>query len=157
MVKQTTYHQATVISLAALVVLLVVVLIVNGGFGVDPASSARSTVEQFGRQMQKVSLLAPDASSTIATVYSPYATPEIIVMWQSDLENAPGKLTSSPWPDHIDILQIAKDDDGAYEVQGKVIEVTSTGPANTYQIALKLRRQADGKLLITGFTKIVAQ
>jgi hypothetical protein len=75
-------------------------------------------------------------------------------------ERAPGRLTSSPWPDRIDIISIDRDDDGAYDVQGSIIEITSTevgtqNIANQYPIAIKVRNQ-NGKWVMTGFTKAIS-
>src|SRR5690606_39249822 len=38
---------------------------------------------------------------------------------------APGRLVSSPWPDRIEISAVVRLPDGAYEVEGRILEVTS--------------------------------
>src|SRR3989344_3650108 len=62
MVQQSTYRLATILSLVAVALLIIGVVVVNKGFRIDPSSSARSTVLQFGTEMQKVSLLSSDAT-----------------------------------------------------------------------------------------------
>jgi hypothetical protein len=79
-------------------------------------------------------------------------TSELIEKWIRDPMNAPGRLTSSPWPDRIEILAIDKLAEDRYEVKGEVIEVTSTektedGIAAKRPITLAVRK-IDGRWLI---------
>ena len=66
-------------------------------------AAASSTVASFGKLLQQVSIMAPNASSTIASTYAPYVDPALLKQWESDPKNAPGRVVSSPWPDHISI------------------------------------------------------
>jgi len=154
MVNQKIYRNATLIALIVVVLLVVGVLVVNKGFGVDRSSSARSSVTQFGLEMQKVSLLSPDASSTIATIYGPLATKEMIRAWQEDIEHAPGRLTSSPWPAGIDIINISKQGSG-YIVSGNVVFATSDGVVGTTPVVIQVV-PVDGKWLIGAYQEQVA-
>lgn len=74
----------------------------------EDKSAVTSLVEQFGQKLQMVSLLAP--ADTVRQVmqeqYSAYVTPDLLAKWQSDPQNAPGRLTSSPWPDRIEISSL---------------------------------------------------
>ncbi|HEY4499266.1 MAG TPA: hypothetical protein VJH94_04375, partial [Candidatus Paceibacterota bacterium] len=81
-------------------------------------------VKEFGLELQKVSLLDPSASSTIAALYSPYVAPELVAVWQKNPEGAPGRLTSSPWPDRIEVVRTTPQGEG-YIMQGAVILMTS--------------------------------
>lgn len=137
MVEQTTYRWITAGILAFVLMLIGVVLIMNGGFGIDPSSSARSTVEEFGAQMRIVSLMDPNASSTIATSYGTLVTTELLQRWQNDPENAPGRLTSSPYPDHIEIENISKQGSG-YIVSGAVVYMTSTGESSRAPVVMQI-------------------
>ena len=85
-------------------------------------------VEDFGSKLQTVSLLAPEdiVKKSIQENYGDYVTPELLAEWQSDPQQAPGRLASSPWPDHIKIEAIKKKSEFEYEVNGKIIEITST-------------------------------
>lgn len=99
----------------------------GGTSGPSPVSgeaAASSTVAQFGKVLQQVSIVAPDASSTIAQVYAPYVEPSLLAQWEADPESAPGRVVSSPWPDHIRIDSIAPQGSG-YAVQGALVFMTS--------------------------------
>lgn len=116
----------------------------------------RQVIADFGKKLNMVSLAAPKeiAARSIREQYAPFISPELLAAWEADPEKAPGRLTSNPYPDRIDIVLVEKEGD-AYVVQGKVIEVTSSEPAKTafeYRVAIKLRKQGD-RWVITGFTK----
>ena len=89
-------------------------------------------VKGFGSKLQFVSLLAPKdiLKKNMQEFYGDYVSPELIEKWVNDPLNAPGRLTSSPWPDRIEILSIVKLSDLKYEVNGKIIEITSTEQEN---------------------------
>lgn len=119
----------------ALTILAVVVLI-GAALGVylikqaptaqDDEKAVRALVIEFGTKLKDVSLLGPTASEDIQNVYRPYATTALITRWQNDLSQAPGRTTSSPWPDRIEIGSVAKAAD-KYRVEGVIIEVTNEG------------------------------
>ncbi len=85
-------------------------------------------VKGFGSKLQFVSLLAPKEilEKNMREYYGDYVSPELIGKWVKDPLNAPGRLTSSPWPDRIEILSIVKLSESKYEVKGEIIEITST-------------------------------
>lgn len=85
-------------------------------------------VEEFGKKLQNVSILAPQeiVSKGIQENYSTFVSPSLIEKWQSSPEAAPGRMLSSPWPDRIDNMINEKLSETEYEVQGEIIEVTST-------------------------------
>ena len=91
-----------------------------------------SLVEGFGSKLQTVSLLAPKdiLEKSMQENYSDFVSQELLAKWINDPLNAPGRLTSSPWPDRIEILTIEKSAKYEYEVKGKIIEVTSTEKAS---------------------------
>ncbi len=137
MVEQSTYRRITVGILAIIIVLVGALLIKNGGFGIDPASSARTVVEEFGAQQQKVSLLEPQASSTMAEAYGPFVAPDLLAHLQADLDRAPGRRTSSPYPDHIDITTITKQGAG-YIVSGSVVHMSATGESGRTPVIMQV-------------------
>ncbi len=149
MVKQTTYRWVTAGILALILILIGTVLYMNDGFGINPSSSARSAVEEFGTHLQNVSLLAPDATSTMATTYGPFVTPELLQSWEANPQDAPGRLTSSPYPDRIEITRIDKQGSG-YIVNGTVVYLTSTGEAGRAPVVIQIIPQ-DGKWLIAAY------
>ncbi len=124
----------------------------------------RNLISQFGDKMKTISLLAPknELIKSIEDNYGPYISPELLAGWRMHPEWAPGRLTSSPWPSRIKILLLERQDNGSYEAQGKIMEMTSVEEAGGGEIdsgqyaALKIRKQND-KWIITGFTKAVPQ
>ena len=116
--------------------------------------AVENIVESFGKKLQEVSLLAPEEvlEKSMKESYGDFVTSELIEKWITDPMNAPGRLTSSPWPDRIEILAIDKLAEDRYEVKGEVIEVTSTektedGIAAKRPITLAVRK-IDGRWLI---------
>jgi len=83
-------------------------------------------VENFGRQLQFVSLLAPEhiVKQSIRDYYGQWVAPQLLESWLSDPSTAPGRQVSSPWPDRIEIGEINAVSERAYEVTGKIIEIT---------------------------------
>lgn len=125
----------------ALIIIVAVIAVVCGatiiagviGTGSVPQTSgadmASSTVASFGQTLQNVSLLAPNASSTIATTYAPYVDPALLKQWEANPESAPGRVVSSPWPDHIQITSVTPQGAG-YVVDGNLIFMTSNSAEN---------------------------
>lgn len=119
--------------LAALVILLIIggaYLISKTPFQVDQQSAVRNVVEQFGKELSDVSLLAPknDVAAQMQAHYDEYVAMPLLITWMNDPLHAPGRLTSSPWPDRIDIGSIEQIGEGpVYHVEGQLIEVTNEG------------------------------
>ncbi|HVV39253.1 MAG TPA: hypothetical protein VHD31_02910 [Candidatus Paceibacterota bacterium] len=127
--------------------------------GTADEQAVRSVVTNFGKQLQMVPLTASsdDIASAVDRYYKPYIAPELLEKWEAAPANAPGRFTSSPWPDHIDILTTSKNPDGSYVVEGSVVEITSAeveqgGSSDTYPVELKLENR-DGKWLITDYAR----
>ena len=118
--------------------------------GGEELSSVRDTVTNFGGVLKRVSLLAPDAATQIEEVYAPYVAEELLSVWKADLEKAPGKRTSSPYPEGIEVVTITKNQNGSYTVNGNIREVTSTGVAGVLPVELILLNR-EGKWLITSY------
>lgn len=113
-----------------------------------------SLVENFGKTLQLVSLLAPEdvVRESIKEHYAEFVTPELLEAWQNDPQQAPGRLGSSPWPDRIEILEVEKLSDDAYQVKGEIIEITSVelqqgGVAAKRPITLEVRKTGDRWLI----------
>jgi len=106
----------------------------------------RALVEAFGRTLKNVSLLAPDAAASIEANYGPFVSRELLERWKQDPQSAPGRTVSSPWPDRIQIQNIAKTGRGQYVVEGLILEVTSEdleqgGAAAKRAITLSVRKE----------------
>lgn len=93
-------------------------------------SSIRATVDAFGRRLQNVSLLAPDAAEQMRLQYSQYVSPALLASWMSDPRKAPGRLVSSPWPDHIEVDSLVMQAPDRCVITGSVIELTSVEAVN---------------------------
>ena len=123
----------------------------NGG----EIAEIRDLVTNFGERLQGVSLLAPDASQEIQNQYSNFVTPGLLEMWMNDVSKAPGRRVSSPWPDHIEITTLSKEDSDSYELTGYVIEITSTevvnGGAATRIPVRMVVQKVQGRWYIAGY------
>jgi hypothetical protein len=84
-------------------------------------------VKDFGRNLQNVSLLAPEdvVKKSLEENYGDFISEALLSKWINDPESAPGRMVSSPWPDRIEILSVEKSSESEYEVKGEIIEVTS--------------------------------
>jgi len=80
--------------------------------------------------------------------YKDFVAPSLLAEWKNDPSKALGRLTSSPWPDRIEIDEVEKISDDAYLVQGYIIEMTSTGETTIKRrVALSVEKN-DGRWLI---------
>lgn len=93
----------------------------------NPAGEILNIVKEFGTRLQLVSLLAPQDAlkESLANQYGDLVTPELIEKWLANPMTAPGRLTSSPWPDRIEVNSITKLSDESYRVEGEIVEITS--------------------------------
>lgn len=117
----------------------------------DTEAEVRQLVEDFGTRLQNVSLLAPDAGEQMATHYAALVTPELLAAWQADPLNAPGRQTSSPWPDRIDILSMEQLDAQTYAVSAEIVEATSDNPDVHRQPVEITVSRVNGEWLISAY------
>jgi hypothetical protein len=127
------------------------------GSSIDPQVAL--VITQFGKSMRYVTLTAPalDIRDSVAKYYAPYVTPELLSVWRANPRKVPGRSSSSPWPDRIEIHSVEPQGDGSYIVRGIVIEVTSSelvngGIAGAYPVTMRLARH-DKNWLIMQFEK----
>jgi hypothetical protein len=123
------------------------------------ADAVRSVVTQFGARLQQVSLLAPDAAGTLDAAYGPFVSPALLASWKKDPSRAPGRLTSSPWPDRIEIDRLIRTRAG-YTVTGRLVymtgnEVEHGGVAGMDVVVIHLRR-IGGRWLISAYAVVHA-
>lgn len=90
-------------------------------------AAIRQLVADFGSRLKNVSLLAPAAvlKENLKESYAGRVAPELLAKWQDDPDNAPGRVTSSPWPEAIAINTVEKTADLCYEIKGDIISMTS--------------------------------
>lgn len=112
-------------------------------------------VEGFGEQLKMVPLLASEdlLKEYMNEYYKDYVSEELIKKWLKDPVAAPGKLTSSPWPEYIDVLSAEKIEEQEYRVIGNIIELTSEeveygGIAATREITLEVVKKDDKWLIV---------
>jgi hypothetical protein len=103
---------------------------------VDPNKEVETVVQKlvtdFGSKLKNVSLLAPEdvLKNSIQESYGDLVSPALLATWQSDLKNVPGRGTSSPWPERIEIISMEKISDSRYEIKGEIIRMTSVEMVN---------------------------
>jgi hypothetical protein len=125
---------------------------------VEQTEEVKSVVVEFGTKLKNVSLQLPkeELQKAMMDNYGPYVSQDLLGVWQNDPSLAPGRQTSSPWPEKINILSVTKIDDQSYAVEANVIEVTSAEKegevAGVLPIGLGLEF-LDGKWIITEFRK----
>ncbi|HEX2167969.1 MAG TPA: hypothetical protein VHG09_12115 [Longimicrobiales bacterium] len=121
----------------------------------DPA--VREVVEEFGRRLNHVSLLAPDSivEAAMREAYAPFVTAELLDRWIADPASAPGRQVSSPWPQRIEVRSTADAADAQCRVEATVIHVTSadTSTSAVREAVRILVRDVDG-WRISGFERV---
>jgi len=128
----------------------------------DDINKIKTLVEDFGKVLINVSLLGPSdlLEQDMKKYYGPFLSEELISQWIKEPSNALGRLTSSPWPDHIEIIDIKKINADKYEVSCNVVEITSVemeqgGYADKYSVVFTVER-IDDNWLITEVIKETA-
>ncbi len=121
-------------------------------------TEVRSLVNEFGKKLQLVTLLASgeERKAAMDAAYGAYVAPELLTKWYPEGEVALGRHSSSPWPDRIDIVEV-RPVDGNFVVEANVIEVAndvsgSTTAAAVYPITLSLEKR-DGEWRIVKMEK----
>ena len=140
-----------------LLIILVLAIAVSGAYlwnnqKKQDEIAVRSAVEGFGKVLKNVSLLAPQEvlGQSLEQNYKDFVTPSLLEEWKNDPSKALGRLTSSPWPDRIEIDEVEKISDNAYLVQGYIIEMTSTGETTIKRhVALSVVKNNDRWLIIS--------
>jgi hypothetical protein len=136
----------------------ILLLVAAGLYLMNPSATgspetAQQLVEEFGTHLKNVSLLAPEGelAASMQREYGDLVTPQLISLWLADPQNAPGRLTSSPWPDRINVSGVESVGE-TFRVQGEIVEVSSEGggigesPAESARrpITLTVERTIDG-------------
>ena len=116
----------------------------------DDSMPPEEVVENFGLRLKDVSILAPPilVATAMDTHYAPYVASETLAEWKANPDSAPGRLTSSPWPERIEVGTTTREDQTA-QVEGVVVEYTSEiaahgGQAVGYPVVVTLERRTEG-------------
>lgn len=93
----------------------------------------RGVVYGFGDELSQVRLFASVATTTadMDRHYSLYIHPDLLAKWKAQPLTAPGRRTSSAWPDHIDIRSVTLNENGTYTVEAMVVDRASSTPSTT--------------------------
>lgn len=96
-------------------------------------------VTDFGAYEKSISLQAdPEIlKSDIQQNYGIFVTDALLQAWRADPLHAPGRLTSSPWPDRIEIDAVTPQGAG-YIVTGRIIMLTNTGPVGEVPVIMQV-------------------
>ena len=133
--------------------LFIIYSIYNKDNSKDESKDVIVLVEDFGSTLKNVSLLAPRdlVIEAIEANYSPYVTDELMQSWLAHPRRAPGRTTSSPWPERIEITEVERLSEGEFSVKGRIVEVTSSeagGGAAVYRPVELIVRKVGNKWLI---------
>jgi len=117
--------------------------------------AVQNVILSFGERMKLVPLLAPDSTPVhqIRSRYAGLTSPSLIEMWARDPRHAPGRLTSSPWPDHIEIHALTREAPDRFLADAEIVERTSAdsaGKALKTPVRLAVSKIA-GEWLITRY------
>lgn len=110
--------------------------------------AARNAVLQFGARLKQVPLLAPDSTRARAmqSQYGGLVSPVLLREWSADPRHAPGRLTSSPWPDRIEIRNMDRKSGRVFLVDGEIVERTSAdSTAESGRIPVRLAIWRSGR------------
>ena len=66
-------------------------------------AAVRHLVTEFGSRLKNVSLLATEdtVKNSIRENYGDLVSPALLGKWHNDVNQAPGRVTSSPWPERM--------------------------------------------------------
>ena len=109
--------------------------------------AVRNLVLEFGSKMQQIALQSPDSALSRAyrAHYGTIVANSLIIEWVKNRTRAPGRLTSSPWPERIEILNLARKSPRAFLVDAEIVERTSAeaaGDAGRIPIRLAIWKAA---------------
>jgi hypothetical protein len=123
----------------------------------DQKQAVTTVVTEFGRRFRMVAVLAPKelVAKAMDEAYSDLVSADLLATWKDNPENAPGKRTSSPSPERIDISSIRAKGHDAYVVKGKVILLTAQerregGVFQANPVTMTVSQQ-NGKWVITAY------
>ena len=125
---------------------------------INDEETIKDIVTRFGSKLQNVSLLADkkNVKKAMEENYKGFVTESLLEKWIDDPVSAPGRLTSSPWPDRIEIKEIKKPKDNFYQVKGEIIEITSNekdkDEAESKRNISLILKKVNGKWLIDDVT-----
>ena len=69
----------------------------------------KTMVVNFGNYEKSIPVSGDQetARREIQQTYTPFATAALLQQWRADPQHAPGRITSSPWPERIEIIDFS--------------------------------------------------
>jgi hypothetical protein len=127
--RQYRYFTASIVF--AVLALLAAALYFGPGDEYLAERAVRAAVRDVGAQLQHVSLTADteQVKGEIREAYAPYVTAALLEAWLDDPSTAPGRETSSPWPDSLYIRHVTPQGEG-YIVEANIVLMTSVEEAS---------------------------
>jgi hypothetical protein len=122
-------------------------------FNDDRSAEAKALVEIFGERLQLVPLMgAPEvAAQAMREHYASIVHENLLEQWMYNPLAAPGRLTSSPYPDRIEVASVEKREGGTYLARGAIVEETSDGESGRTDVEITIA-EIDSGLVIVAFT-----
>ncbi len=119
--------KALLLSLIFVLVLSSVFFIQDRTVSINEKEQITEFINNFSQNLKNVSLTSPQnvVKSEIQKAYSRYLDKKLLKEWEQNPKKALGRITSSPWPDTIEIDKIKKVGGSRFLVFGKIIYVTS--------------------------------
>lgn len=121
----------------------------------DDEVAITQLLAEFGSKLKNVALLAPEdiVKNSIKENYGDFVSPALLAAWKNDPQNVPGRFTSSPWPERIEIIGLDKVSDYQYKVKAEIIEMTSVemlngGDAGRRSITLEVEKKENHWLIV---------
>ena len=107
-------------------------------------AEVRTLLTNFGQYEKSISLSGSGGFETlrrdIQQTYAPFVTEAILQQWRIDPRSAPRRLTSSPWPDRIEVDNVSPQGAG-YVVSGRIMLMTNAGPAGEIPVVAQIVRE----------------
>ncbi len=118
------------------------------------SDEVRVLVSQFGERLQLVPLMgAPEvAAQAIQEHYAPLVHEDLVERWMYNPAEAPGRRTSSPYPDRIELDSVVKQENGSYLASGAIVEETSTGETGRTPVTATVA-VVDSGVIIVAFSE----
>jgi hypothetical protein len=117
-------------------------------------------VEEFGSKIKNVSLLASNAPNQMKKQYGPYVTSDLLRAWQAKPTDAPGRETSSPWPESLNVVSITPVNrvGDTFDVEGNVLLGVNgekgIEPVGVYSVSLFVEKKKNAPgYIITSYTR----
>ena len=121
---------------------------------VEPEQKPADVVEALGSRLDMVSILAPPevVEETMRDSWGGLVDPPLLERWISAPADSPGRATSSPRPDRIEVEETTLLGEERAAVRGVLVESASGADTARIPVRIELERR-NGRWMITKFTR----